>query len=238
MGTLLDRYRAGECVQVWEDIRALGTTLQSAPISIEALAVAAETMRRARANIVAIVAHLEDLHFRFAASSPLEALGPTTTAQVNDLDSKLGGSLPLSVKAWYIHVGAVDLRGTHPSLCHVANVGEDVPRDFKLADPLVIAPIEWLLEGFSHWSSGLWGNQTFRLELSPDDLHKANISGGTYDMPLAGPQVDAVLLDWHSFHFVDYIRCVFAWGGFPGWERYPDPPTSEIEYLTRDLLPL
>ena len=234
----MDRYRAGECVQVWDEIRALGATPQSTPMGIDALEVAAETMRRARANIVEIVAHLEDLQFRFAANSPLEALGPATTARVNDLESKLGGSLPLSVKAWYTYVGAVDLRGTHPSLCHVASDEEDVPRDFKLADPLVVAPIEWLLEGFSHWSSGLWGDQAFKLELSPDDLHKANISGGTYDMPLSGPQADAVLLDWHSFYFVDYIRRVFEWGGFPGWERYPEPPRAEIEYLTRGLLPL
>jgi len=238
MGTLLDRYLAGECGQVWEEIRELGATAQSARIGVEAQVVAAETMRRARANIVTVVSRLEDLQFRFEASSPLESLGPDTAARVDDLDSKLGGSLPLSVKAWYIHVGAVDLRGTHPSLCHVASVEEEVPPDFKLADPLVIAPIEWLLEGFSHWSLGLWGDQKFKLELSPDDLHKANISGGTYDMPLAGTQADAVLLDWHSFYFVDYVRRVFEWGGFPGWERYPDPPASEIEYLTRGLLPL
>lgn len=237
MGKLLARYLSGECTQVWNDIRALGADVHSEPIHLDALDVAAETMRRACANVTAIVSRLEELRYDFAASSPLELAGPASIALVNDLDSKLGGSLPLSLRAWYSYVGTVDLRGAHPQLCQVASGDEDV-REFRLADPLVIAPIEWLLEGYSQWSAGDWGGQPFKLELSPDDLQKANFSGGSYDIALDDPEGDGVFLDWHSFYFVDYLRCVFQWGGFPGWERYPDPPSREIEYLNRDLLPL
>jgi hypothetical protein len=105
MRTLLDRYRAGERGKVWDKIRERGAAAQSAPIGLEAQVVAAETMRQARANIVTVVSRLEDIHFRFECSSPLERLGPDTAARVDDLDSKLDGSLPLSVKAWYIYVG-------------------------------------------------------------------------------------------------------------------------------------
>ena len=172
-----------------------------------------------------------------SASAHLQPPGASSFALVNDLDLKLGGAFPLSLRAWYTHIGAVDLRGTHHRLCPVPN-GDDNARELRLADPLVIVPIEWLLESFSDWSSGIWGEQPFKLELWPDDLHKANLSGGSYDIALSGPCGDAVLLDWHSFYFVDYLRCVFEWGWFPGSERYPNAPTDEIEYLIRDLLTL
>ena len=99
MGKLLARYLSGECTQVWNDIRALGADVQSEPIHLDALDVAAETMRRACANVTTIVSRLEELRYDFAASSPLELAGPTSIALVNDLDSKLGGSLPLSLRA-------------------------------------------------------------------------------------------------------------------------------------------
>jgi hypothetical protein len=45
MGKLLDRYLSEECTEVWNDIRALGADVQSEPIRLDALDVAAETMR-------------------------------------------------------------------------------------------------------------------------------------------------------------------------------------------------
>ena len=32
--------------------------------------------------------------------------------------------------------------------------------------------------------------------------------------------------------FVDYLRQVFQWGGFPGWEQYPRHPKKLVEKLT------
>src|SRR5712664_3467231 len=107
MGTLLLRYLAGECTEVWNEIRALGAEIQSEPLRMDALNVAAETMRRACANIAAIVTRLEAIRYEFDASAPKQLPSPTSIALVNDLDSKLGGALPLSLRAWYTHVGAV-----------------------------------------------------------------------------------------------------------------------------------
>ncbi len=98
MGKLLARYLSGECTEVWNEIRALGAEIQSEPLRIDALNVTAETMRRACANIAAIVSRLEALRYEFAASAPLQLPSPTSIALVNDLDSKLGGALPLSLR--------------------------------------------------------------------------------------------------------------------------------------------
>src|SRR5260370_41925641 len=97
-GKLLARYRSGECTEVWNEIRALGAEIQSEPLRIDALNVTAETMRRACANIAAIVSRLEALRYELAASAPLQLTSPTSIALVNDLDSKLGGALPLSLR--------------------------------------------------------------------------------------------------------------------------------------------
>jgi hypothetical protein len=102
-----------------------------------------------------------------------------------------------------------------------------------LPDPLVIAPLEEVL-GEAEEHDG--GCDSFII--SPDDLQKADISGDVYYVDLPDNKADVVFQDWKSDYFVAYLRRVFAWGGFPGWERHPNPPVKLIKELTRDLLPL
>jgi len=131
--------------------------------------------------------------------------------------------------------------GRHSALCFIAdqNAPSEEAHRLVFADPLVIAPIEKLVSDFDDWEAGYWGDQAFTLGLSPDDLHKANISGASYDVCLVGgPCGDAAFGDWHEVTFVEYLRSVFQWGGFPGWERYPDPPVEELNSLAKDLLPV
>jgi hypothetical protein len=46
----LDRYRNGEHEQVWAELQALGSAVRGKPHFSQAQQVAAETMRRVRAN--------------------------------------------------------------------------------------------------------------------------------------------------------------------------------------------
>src|ERR1043165_9905765 len=58
-------------------------------------------------------------------------------------------------------------------------------------------------------------------DLSPDDLHKDNISGGeAYGVALPCPSADFVFLEEpHNLLFVSYLRLsILRWGGFPGLE--------------------
>jgi hypothetical protein len=73
--------------------------------------------------------------------------------------------------------------------------------------------------------------------LAPDDLHKANTSGGDpYAIGVPDENADAVLLnERHDLLFVEYLRLCFRYGGFPGYEGQDDVP-AEIDTLRAGLL--
>jgi len=66
MPTYLERYRQGECENVWAELAALGGQVRQQPLALDALAVARETMTRARANMELLVQRLNTLGYRFA----------------------------------------------------------------------------------------------------------------------------------------------------------------------------
>ena len=184
---------------------------------------------------------------------------------IEAFETEIGGPLPLSLRAWCEIVGSVSLIGTHPVLCfreraHRApmtmfmspsmfpgrdrrarlrqmraagmNVVTELPggQPTPLADPLVV-------EGeVAAWESEYEVGEARSIPLAPDDLHKADISGDAYYMDVPSASADAPFLDWHKANFVDYLRTAFRWGGFPGWERYPERPEKELAYLAKDLL--
>lgn len=67
MPTFLQRYMAGDCAAVWRDLCALGEGVHLKRYYADAAAVADETMRRARQNIVTLIPRLADAGYRFAA---------------------------------------------------------------------------------------------------------------------------------------------------------------------------
>jgi len=364
MVTYFERYSRGEHEQVWTELIALGAEVRQEPLYSDAMAVARETMRRARANIETIIRRLGELGYRFSTSrreaglamkqlddlqkvmqsvwnqtadwrksvetpgvysdqarqsllgmlqntksllsgtnplqqmvreklaaksqqqepaSPLEdpdVFAPPPAGvkrMMHQLEKKLGGPLPLSLRAWYETIGSVSLMGTHPALCFmedqdadtapamymnpamfqgpegtrqlealrnsgvnvVSSLEERPGHDPILADPLVVAPLESILSDCGDWKECCESDEEpFRAVLAPDDLHKANISGGDYDIELPADGADTLFNDWHGKNFVDYLRITFRWGGFPGWERYPNRPEKELAYLREGLLPL
>ena len=146
-----------------------------------------------------------------------------TAKRVQRLE-KEAGVLPLSVRAFCEVVGAVDLIGRHPILAPA--------RGSVTPDPLVVAGIDELLSEI-----GAWEDDDEVLALAPDDLHKANVSGGDpYAIAVPDPKADGVLLnERHELLFVDYLRLCCRFGGLPGYEAQENPP-AEIEGLRRDLL--
>lgn len=65
MPTYLARYQAGEHLQVWDVLRALGPIPRDTALHTEALAVARETMRRVRLNILTLIERLQTLGYVF-----------------------------------------------------------------------------------------------------------------------------------------------------------------------------
>lgn len=77
--TFHDRYRAGEHQQVWSELVSLGEAVRQEPTYADAVAVARETMRRARTNIETLINRLHALGYRFdteqtAAQQSLERI--------------------------------------------------------------------------------------------------------------------------------------------------------------------
>jgi hypothetical protein len=65
MGAYLDRYLSGECQPVWDELVGLGAAVREEPLYSDALEVACETMRRARANIETLIPRLVMIGYRF-----------------------------------------------------------------------------------------------------------------------------------------------------------------------------
>lgn len=324
MATFLERYQAGDYVAVWDDLVALGEGVRSEPYYADALAVAAETMRRARHNVELLIQRLDAKGYRFrdtvsSAEEKLSRLGvmdqmsaqfetmakrtPTsynihsmkmletmqamktkmapflekaaanaakeaaarrkppledpyvfsppdaeTPALLERLEKSAGGPVPLSLRAWYEQVGGVSLMGSDPVLNAVDFSNRSVlqqfqslvqgdmpispPREECAPDPLVIYPLDALMDFPDK------DGHELQLVISPDDLHKANISGDAYYITLPDARADFQFDDWHKTTFVNYLRKVFQWGGFPGWERSKNPPSKDLAELSEGLLPL
>jgi hypothetical protein len=69
MPTFLERYQAGEHLQVWADLEALGDAVREERYFVDAQAVANETMKRVRHNAEVVVARLESLGYRFESNT-------------------------------------------------------------------------------------------------------------------------------------------------------------------------
>jgi hypothetical protein len=95
-------------------------------------------------------------------------------------------------------------------------------------DPLCVDPPGVITYLFEEWEDeqesepGSNLEKPFRIDLSPDYLHKANISGGMpYAILVPFPGTDPVFTDErHALPFIDYLRLTFKWAGFPGLEDH------------------
>ena len=116
MANYLERYGRGEYEQVWTELLALGERVQEQGLSDQALAVARETMTRARANIELLVPRLHSLGYQFA--QPARVFVPPDEdfrGLVAEIERR-AGPLPLSLRAWCEVVGEVNFMGAHPKL--------------------------------------------------------------------------------------------------------------------------
>lgn len=238
MESLLSRYEGGAYEQVWDELVAYGPAVREEPLLAEALAVARETMRRLRANLALLLQRLDAAGYVFTDTPVPRWQGPRADApaQIRALEA-LVGPIPLSIRACYEMVGAVNFQGHHPALEQRTDDRWDA-----LPDPLIIFPIDSIIADCrERLEDPEWDRDwPLDLPLAPDIRHKADISGGgPYGVYVPDAAADAPLQkEWHATSFVNYLRICLRWGGFPGLERYAHPPTEFLQYLTDGLLPL
>ena len=264
MTNFLSRYQDGNHEAVWAELVALGEAVQKEPLRAEAWAVACETMGRAKHNIGLLIPRLTELGYRFGAlredenywKMPMTLAPPPADVRgaIEQVESLIG-PMPLSLQAWFEVVGSVNLIGFHPQWPDVLTL-----------DPLYVDGLSGsyssilgeesgsLRDQFEEWQMNQEEEEEdigpFVLELAPDYYHKANVSGGLpYGVALPAPVADATWeFYWKETTFVAYLRDCFRFGGLPGLEGRPDnphlardssgPTAEQLEFLTRDLLPL
>lgn len=233
MGRWLDQYVAGDRIGVWASMvsmdRIIGLTDDEAADASE---VAIETMRRARFNVEMLVERLPATGYVFQPGEGLQTyLPPTPTAakELATLELRIG-SLPLSLRSWYLEVGEVNLMGSPPAgWC-------DCP------DPLVVqAPVDYVHGERDAWETDRgteWDRGPFVVDFSPDYLHKAAVSGGApYSIDPNDGTVDGqVLWERSQTNFVNYLRNAFRFAGMPGFQFSEHRLPPELVEIASDLL--
>jgi uncharacterized protein DUF6745 len=232
---LFDRYNSGRHRQVWREIVALGPDVRNEPLAADALAVAYEVMHRVEANVRTVLERLHTLGYRFRSGLPAAKAaaasahshqpadqirpgahlppGPKVWEQIQRLE-KHAGLLPLSLRAFYDVVGAVDFTGSHPRLSH--------------SRPLHVLSAEQVLAKME----GASGAPRQAILISPGTGDQ-----GAYRIAVPNPGADGELLDEpHGLLFVDYLRLCFRFGGFPAAGAVASVPPPEIARLREGLI--
>lgn len=221
--TLLARYEAGEFETVWRTIRSF-TELDDG-LREEVLAVANATMRRVAANADLLAERLRSRGWQALSAEHYDLRtrpSPKDDAILARIVEIGGSPIPPSLLAFWKVVGGINWIWDYRTKEAVPNLGVDLPMDEM--DPLCVDPPSAITYLFDEWedeqenAAGSDAARPFRIDLAPDYLHKANISGGMpYAILVPFSGADPVFTDErHALPFVDYLRLAFRWAGFPG----------------------
>jgi len=163
-------------------------------------------------------------------------------SEIARIESAVAGAVPTTLRAFWTVVGSVYWKFTEDDA--VGDVWRGLP--LREADPFCLDGA-----GTSWWCIEQWQQEVAGshpevvgpavLQLAPDYLHKANISGGPpYGFSVPNGEVDAIFeCEEHRLPFVEYLRLCFRWGGFPRLERVELAPEGRqtLEELRSGLEP-
>ncbi len=243
MSRWLERYRAGACVQVWTELTSLGADVRAEHSWPDAAEVTRETMQRVRRNVDRLLELLPAKGYEFAENPDVPVFVPPPddiAAQLDGLEARIG-RLPFALRCWFEEVGLVNLTGRHADW------------SYEYTDPLVVdSPPAYIESEHALWQEDRgteWDRGSFVVDLAPDVLHKADVSGGhPYAVAVPNDGVDGLFLwERHQTTFVNYLRICFRWGGFPGWDPAgahdgwyppPAPPPRLVSDIANSLLPI
>lgn len=194
---------------------------------------------------------IKHLRAGVSAESPANSLEDTSIyqragkrdAEFENVERTLGGPLPISLRAWSEAVSHVSFMGSHPILNPSAVMGSTVRMPYKeqepnidesvVPDPLVLHDVVAAVRALD--DPDLWDGDIFLI--APVGIGKVGI-GGPYGIRVPDRSADPAFGDRKKGFFVEYLRRVFAWAGFPGWELHPNPPMDLIRELTHGLQPI
>lgn len=192
----------------------------------QAMSFICQVFRKARQTLDSIVDELIKENYIFAYPNEIRANPDSTILEwAKELSEKHGIKIPLSVIAWMCEIGNVNLCGTNPKW-EKSGYSFDGNNDVWYTDPIVFQLTkEDILSQYDEWlfhkeEYGINEIGPFRISISPDYLHKANISGGpSYEIFTDSLCFDTILInERRGTGVVNYLRNSLLWGGFPGFE--------------------
>ncbi|QGJ70852.1 Hypothetical protein PBC10988_25500 [Planctomycetales bacterium 10988] len=243
-GDLVTRYKAGDFISVWQEIRAFEVLEDDLRKEVET--VAHETMQRVAHNVDLLAARLGAKGWQPLTEDLRTLPDPEDVRIFSEIERITKGPIPTSLLAFWQVVGGVDLVWNYVSGENPPQLLSSVELELDVLDPLaIISPsnIEWQ---FDEWEDAIEDTPPellgpFYLELAPDDLHKANISGGEpYGIELPFSGADPIFAgEAHQFPFVDYLRHCLRWGGFSHLEQHADEAgvSQLVKMLTAEFEP-
>ncbi|MCK5800633.1 MAG: hypothetical protein KAI47_25770 [Deltaproteobacteria bacterium] len=246
MTSLIERYRGGEAVEVWQELIAQDDAVRHGDLQGEAIAIAKVAMARVRTNVERLIERLDALGYRFLRrDAALTSVAPTTDDLIAHIEA-IAGPLPLAVAAFYRHIGEIDLRGQLAAWEPPGPLAPGSPligighEGHAYTDPLVVPPLADLADELFARADELADvtpDEALLLAFSGDALakHDGPDHGGLYGILLPDPAFDTDLEAHTATTFGDYLRDALRWGGFPGWATYADPPVDQIEALRADF---
>lgn len=241
MPSFSSRYVGGEHEAVWNELRALGPVPDA--LSEDVAAVATETMRRAAVHVERL--GLAYLQLGFTGTELVYP--PPNQGELAELDrlaAEIGGlpyALDACLRTLNVHFGAGDCAALR-LWCNDTERAKQVP---VLPDPLTTATVSMLRAGWEGYNDD-YGPEAefdeecdgerprFALSFAPDEISKANFSGGTHDIELPSTVADPVLDGVGrrpGITLVEYLRLSIAWAGLPGWASTEAEPPEALTKL-------
>jgi hypothetical protein len=225
-GTLLRRYQSGEFEQVWRDIRSHERI--DGGFRDEVTEVAEAAMRRVAQNADLIAERLRAAGWQALSTmhQDLRTLPkPDDLAVLARIEEISGAPVPPTLLAFWRVVGGINWIWDYNAPVAQPNLGFDLPPEEHDAlcvdEPSTVVYLfeEWIDEKERYEPDLL---HPFRIVLAPDEVTKANISGGgpyCIEVPFLG--ADPLVADErHGLPFLDYLRLAFRWAGFLGLDRH------------------
>jgi hypothetical protein len=240
--TLLKRYGAGEFDQVWREIRSHAKL--EGEFRDEVMEVADATMRRVAQNADLITERLQAIGWRALYQDLRTRPKSNDEAVFSRIVDISAAPIPPTLLAFWRVVGGINWVWDYNCEGRPPDLGFDLPPEEH--DALCVDAPSVITYQFDEWidqrdEAGLDLKQQLRIDLAPDYLHKANISGGSpYYIEVPFPGADPTFCEErHGLPFLDYLRVAFRWAGFPGLDRHwaRRDVQSFVARFGKDLVP-
>jgi hypothetical protein len=240
---LTSRYADGDVAGVWHDLRSGAHVAEH-----DRDGVLLQFADRVARNVEKLVERLRELDYWFALSptdgtDPLvessQGVARETLDELDDILGKTFGSgLPNTCRVLLERVPYVDFMGTSPRWEPTtwSTGGSEV----RYSDPMSL-PSRAAATSFLRALRESDDPNAELLIYSPDELHKANVSGGLVQIAWPQPEIDLLFdgptsLSNAKLWLVDYLNLCFEWGGFPGFGYCEHAPLDDIEFLSDGLV--